>query len=73
MSLSEETSLPRSLLLGSDVRAAQSSGEWPGVSVTCRDGLDGVAFRRLGAKAAVETVLVGGTRREAAAEGGGRR
>lgn len=73
ISLSEGASLPRSLLLGSEVRAAQSSGEWPGVSVTCRERLAGVGVRREGAKAAVERVLVAGTRRDAAAEGGGRR
>jgi len=55
------------------VSAAQSSGEWPGVRVTCREGLTGLAVRREGAKAAVERVFVGGTRRDAAAEGGGRR
>jgi hypothetical protein len=71
--LSDGASLPRSLLLGSDVRAAQSSGEWPGASVTCFERLAGVGVRREGAKAAVERVFVAGTRREDAAEGGGRR
>lgn len=65
--------MPRSRLFGSDVRAAQSSGEWPGFRVTCREGFAGVALKRLGAKAAVGSALVGGTRRDDAAEGGGRR
>jgi hypothetical protein len=73
ISLSDGASLPRSLLLGFEVRAAQSSGEWPGVSVTCFERLAGVGVRREGAKAAVERVFVAGTRRDAAAEGGGRR
>ena len=41
--------------------------------MTCFERLAGVAVRRDGAKAAVERVFVTGTRREDAAEGGGRR
>ncbi len=55
------------------MRAAQSSGEWPGVSVTWREDLAGFAVRREGAKAALEKFFVGGIRSDAAAEGGGRR
>lgn len=40
--------------------------------MTCRDRLAGAAVRREGANAAFERVFVGGTRREDAAEGGGR-
>ena len=39
--------------------------------MTCREPLAGVDFGREGAKAAVERVFVGRTRRDAAAEGGG--
>lgn len=73
MSLFGGASLPRSRLFGSDVRAAQSSGEWPGFRVTCRESFGVVAVMLLGTKAAVESALVGGTRRDDAAEGGGRR
>ena len=72
MSCSVGASLPRSLLLGSEVSAAQSSGEWPGVSVTWREDLVEFAVRPEGAKAALEKFFVGGTRSDAAAEGGGR-
>ncbi len=55
------------------MRAAQSSGEWPGVSVSWREDLAGFAVRREGANAALEKFFVGGIRSDAAAEGGGRR
>jgi hypothetical protein len=59
--------------LGSELRAAQSRGEWPGLSVTCREGLASAAVRREGANAALGKAFEGGNRRDDAAEGGGRR
>lgn len=60
---------PRRLLRGSLVRVAQSSGEWPGPRITLRDD------RWEGARVLVVRLLLlaAGLRRDAAAEGGGRR
>lgn len=41
--------------------------------MTCREGFAGTSLKREGANAAVDKVFVVGTRREAAADGGGRR
>ena len=68
------TSLPRSRLFGFEVSAAQSSGEWPGSRMIFREArLPGGMIEEVGAIDAFGRTFVGGTRREAAAEGGGRR
>lgn len=62
---------PRNLLFGLDVKAAQSNGEYPGSRTARFEELDGlVTF--VGASVLLERPLLGGARREAAAEGGGR-
>lgn len=68
----EPASRPRRVLWGSEVRRAQSRGEWPGARVTWREGLaveEGVSLE--GAKAALSG-LVTGRRRVAEEEGVGR-
>lgn len=64
---------PRRLFRGFDVRAAQSSGEWPGSKITGRDERCGLPGRGRTGRVLVVRRDPGGTRREAAAEGGGRR
>jgi len=55
------------------VNAAQSSGEWPGSRITFRETcLPGGMIEEVGAREAFGRTLVAGTRRDAAAEGGGR-
>jgi len=67
-------SFPRRLLFGFDVSAAQSSGEWPGSRTTLREEVPGFAPRGTGARVLLERPDDDcGTRREDAAEGGGRR
>lgn len=64
---------PRRLLFGFDVSAAQSSGEYPGSKIAFLAVVDGFSVSFVGAS---ELLLVGrlpgGTRREEAADGGGR-
>lgn len=71
-------SLPRSVCFGFEVSTAQSSGEWPGASMTFFDGLDGswriiedVGIRPPEDSGAREAFA--GTRRLEAEEGGGAR
>ena len=67
------TSFPRSLWFGFEVNAAQSSGEWPGASITFREGLEeGGGIGDEGAMEEFERTFVGGTRSMEAADGGGR-
>lgn len=61
------TSAPRRLFLGSDESAAQSRGEWPGSRITLRE-----PARCAGARVLL-VGLLGGARRQEAAEGGGRK
>ena len=59
---------PRRLTLGLDVNAAQSNGECPGSRTTLRE-----EFRAAGARVLLVGLLLGGTRKDDALDGGGRR
>ena len=64
---------PRRLLFGFAVSAAQSSGEYPGSKIAFFAVVDGFSVTCVGASELLLAArLPGGTRREAAADGGGR-
>lgn len=66
-------SLPRSWALGSLVRAAQSSGEWPGSRMTLRETcLPGGIIDEVGAIEVFGYAFCGGILKDEALEGGGR-
>ena len=64
---------PRRLGPWAAVKAAQSKGEWPGFRVTCLDVFWALAVSGAGERLLFEGLFVAGTRRDDAAEGGGRR